>query len=87
VRICAEVQNANLIVRVEDEGPGIPPEHSDRVFDSFYRVETGLARSNPGAGVGLAICQGFVRAHGGEIWLEPRLKGACVAFSLPLQTS
>jgi PAS domain S-box-containing protein len=72
-----------LIIRVADEGPGIPGEHGQRVFESFYRVETGLTRA-PGAGLGLAICQGFVHAHGGRIWLEPREKGTCIAFSLPI---
>ncbi len=82
--VSAAVQSKNLVVRVEDEGPGIPAEQSQLVFESFYRVENGLARDASGAGLGLAICQGFVRAHGGEIWLEPRSRGTCVAFSLPL---
>lgn len=82
--ISAERTARNLIVRVADKGPGIPPEDSERIFQSFYRVENGLNRSTPGVGIGLAICQGFVRAHGGEIWLEPRPIGTCVAFSLPL---
>jgi PAS domain S-box-containing protein len=73
-----------VVVRVEDEGPGIPAEHSEQIFESFYRVESGLTRTTDGAGLGLAISQGFVRAHGGDIWLEPRPVGTCVAFSLPL---
>jgi PAS domain S-box-containing protein len=85
VHIKAEVQNGAIIVRVEDQGPGIPAEESERIFDSFYRLESGLTRSTPGAGLGLAICQGFVHAHGGDIWLEPRPSGACIAFSLPLK--
>lgn len=72
-----------LIIRITDEGPGIPGEHAHRIFESFYRVETGLTRT-PGAGLGLAICQGFVHAHGGRIWLEPHPQGTCIAFSLPL---
>lgn len=85
VRVSASVQSGKLIVRVEDEGPGIPAEDSQRIFQSFYRVENGLTRPAPGAGLGLAICQGFVRAHGGEIWLEPSPKGTCIAFSLPIE--
>lgn len=84
VCVSATVQANKLIIRVEDEGPGIHPEESQRIFESFYRVQSGLTRSAPGAGLGLAICRGFVHAHGGEIWLEPRIKGACIAFSLPL---
>jgi signal transduction histidine kinase len=84
IRVSAVVQSSHLIVRVADEGPGIPAEDSERIFDSFYRVENGLTRSNTGAGLGLAICQGFVLAHGGEIWLEPTPRGTCIAFSLPI---
>lgn len=84
IYISAEVQGHQLVVRVEDEGPGISPEHSQRIFDSFYRIDSSLTRSATGTGLGLAICQGFVRAHGGSIWLEPRARGASIAFSLPL---
>jgi signal transduction histidine kinase len=84
IRVQATVQNGNLMVRVEDEGPGIPAEESKHIFESFYRIENGLDRSAPGAGLGLAICRGFVQAHGGEIWMEPRPLGTCIAFSLPL---
>jgi PAS domain S-box-containing protein len=82
--ISAGVEGQSLVVRVRDEGPGIPPEFSERIFESFYRLENGLNRPSPGAGLGLAICQGFISAHGGEIWLEPQTKGACIAFSLPM---
>lgn len=84
ILVSANRNGNNLIVRVEDEGPGIPAAESEHIFESFYRIENGLNRSAPGAGIGLAICQGFVRAHGGEIWLEPRPQGTGVAFSLPL---
>lgn len=87
VRVRAEPVDGHVIVRVEDEGPGIPTEHGERIFDSFYQVESGLTRTRSGAGLGLAISRGFVRAHGGEIWLEPRERGTCVAFSLPLEVS
>lgn len=84
IHLSVTVQSAHVIVRVQDEGPGIPAEHSARIFESFYRVGDDLTRPTPGAGLGLAICQGFISAHGGEIWLEPSMKGACIAFSLPL---
>jgi PAS domain S-box-containing protein len=82
--IDAGIESQTMVVRVRDEGPGIPPEYGERIFESFYRLENGLDRLSPGAGLGLAICQGFVSAHGGQIWLEPQPKGACIAFSLPL---
>lgn len=83
--ITAVVEENNLVMRVNDEGPGIPPEESERIFDSFYQLGNGLNRKSGGAGLGLAICRGFVIAHGGKIWVEPRQKGACIAFSLPLE--
>ncbi|HEB65087.1 MAG TPA: GAF domain-containing protein [Chloroflexi bacterium] len=72
-------------IEVADEGPGIPPEHRQRIFESFYRVESGLTRSAPGAGLGLAICQGFVHAHGGRIWIANGSGGTTIAFTLPQQ--
>lgn len=86
VRVQATQDNGSVVVSVEDEGPGIPAEHGERVFESFYRVQSGLTRNKTGAGLGLAISQGFVRAHGGDIWLEPSESGTCIRFSLPLET-
>jgi PAS domain S-box-containing protein len=84
IRIAAEYQPGRVIVRVEDKGHGIGEEHREHIFESFYREENGLTRSVPGAGLGLAICEGFVHAHGGDIWLEQTRSGTCIAFSLPL---
>ena len=66
--------------------PASRPRNVERVCDSFYRVDNSLTRAASGAGLGLAICQGLVRAHGGSIWVEPRVAGACVAFSIPLHS-
>ncbi len=84
IRVEVLCENDNFIFRVKDNGPGIPLEESGRIFQSFYRVDTSLARIASGAGLGLAICQGLVQAHGGEIWTEPQQKGACIAFSIPV---
>jgi len=85
IRVCADIQQGQLIVTVEDEGPGIPNEQSDRIFESFYRLEENLHHPNSGFGLGLSICQGFIKAHGGEIWAEPCPTGACISFSLPIE--
>lgn len=84
IYVSAVCEADQLIVRVADEGPGIAAADSERIFSSFYRAESGLTRHTPGAGLGLAISRGFVRAHGGDIWLEPQESGTCVAFALPL---
>lgn len=85
VRVDVRRQDDNLVFRVSDDGPGIPPEESERIFESFYQVDKTLARAASGAGLGLAICQGLVQAHGGRIWVEPQAVGACIAFQIPLQ--
>ncbi|HET6201541.1 MAG TPA: ATP-binding protein [Planctomycetota bacterium] len=61
---------AGPTMEVTNEGPGIPPEHRDRVFDRFYRVDTGRSRELGGTGLGLSIARWAVEAHGGRIELE-----------------
>lgn len=73
----------DFVFHVIDDGPGIPVKEGQRIFESFYRVDDSLARLTSGAGLGLAICQGLVRAHGGRIWAEAQEAGACIAFTIP----
>jgi two-component system sensor histidine kinase KdpD len=85
VRVTAAVEGPEIVVRVTDQGPGIPPEHRDAVFDMFFRVRAG-DRQPAGTGLGLAICRGFVEAHGGTIRAEPGPGGvgASIVVRLPL---
>jgi len=83
ITISAQIKNGKAIVYVTDQGPGIPEPHRQRIFDSFYRIDDGLTRQS-GFGLGLAICQGFIQAQGGRIWVEPEADGTTIAFSLPL---
>ncbi len=87
IKVEVSRQDQDFLFRVMDDGPGIPEQESQRIFESFYRVDDSLARLTSGAGLGLAICQGLVRAHGGRIWAEPREVGACIAFTIPAKTS
>ena len=87
ITLSVELQDNQMVVRVEDQGPGIPESSTKQVFESFYRMESGLTRRTPGVGLGLAISKGFIAAHDGDIWVEPREQGVCVAFSLPLSNS
>ena len=68
-------KRTGLTLHIADNGPGFPPHLAERVFDSFYQVESAHERSSSGVGLGLAICRGFVEAHGGRIWAENRSDG------------
>jgi heavy metal sensor kinase len=71
---------------VTDTGAGIGPEHLERVFDRFYRVDSGRARAQGGAGLGLAICQAIAEAHGGAIGVRSTLgHGTTVEIRLPVR--
>ncbi|HEY57965.1 MAG TPA: GAF domain-containing protein [Anaerolineae bacterium] len=87
ITVSIQRQEDRVIVRVIDQGPGIPAEHAPHIFDSFYRAEPRANGSRSGVGLGLAIARGFIEAHGGRIWLEPRAQGTCIAFSLPLEVN
>ncbi|RTI41362.1 sensor histidine kinase, partial [Thermus scotoductus] len=73
-----------VVVRVEDDGEGIPQEHLPRIFERFYRVDKARDRERGGSGLGLAIVKAILEAHGGEIWVESEVgKGTAFSFSLP----
>lgn len=65
-----------LQLTVTDDGPGLPPEERERVFDRFYRVEASRSRESGGTGLGLPIVRDLVRAHGGSVQLTDRPDGA-----------
>jgi PAS domain S-box-containing protein len=74
----AQGRTNGVFVTVRDSGPGIDPEHIDRVFDAFYTTKSS------GVGMGLSICRSIIEAHGGRLWAganEPR--GAAFQFTLP----
>ena len=69
---------------VEDNGPGIPEEAKDRIFERFYRVDKARSREEGGTGLGLAIVKHVVQSHGGEVWVESQLgKGSRFHLTLP----
>jgi two-component system sensor histidine kinase KdpD len=84
ITLRVERRDEELVISVEDDGPGLPPGDPERLFDKFYRgtTETSVA----GVGLGLAICRAVVRLHGGRIWAERRPQGgAAFRFTLPLE--
>lgn len=71
-------------VSVADDGPGIPKEQQEKVFDMFYCGANRVADSRRSLGLGLALCKTIVTAHGGRIWVEDnRPHGAVFTFTLP----
>jgi two-component system sensor histidine kinase BaeS len=85
VSVVVEPDSDHVVVAVEDTGDGLDPDASRRMFDRFWRADDSRTRLNGGAGLGLAIAQGLVHAHGGRIWAENRPGGgARIAFTLPL---
>ncbi len=74
-----------LVVHIKDSGIGIPLESQSRVFERFYRVDTGRARKMGGTGLGLAIAKHILLRHNGRIWLESELgQGTVFYFALPV---
>jgi two-component system sensor histidine kinase KdpD len=85
IEITARTAGGQAVIEIADQGPGIPPDDLERIFDQFYRVRAGDQQC-AGTGLGLAICRGFVEALGGRIVARnrPERTGAVLAISLPI---
>ncbi len=77
-RFC-EKEN-EVMIWVEDKGPGLPPAELLRVFERFYRLEKGRSRKQGGTGLGLAIVKHIVESHGGRVWAENNPDGGAKFF-------
>ncbi len=82
----ARAEGAEIVVRVQDEGPGIPPEAREVVFEPFRRLDDARSRDKGGVGLGLHLCRQIALAHGGRIAAVGRpdgRPGACLMVTLP----
>ena len=77
--------NSHVELCVADDGPGIPAEARERVFERFYRIDKARSRDAGGTGLGLAIVKHIVQSHGGKVWVESAPgHGAQFFFTLPV---
>jgi signal transduction histidine kinase len=85
VLITVKVQDDQVVTKVIDSGPGIPPKDRKKIFDRFAQLSNGATRSS-GFGLGLAFCRLAIETHGGRIWVESGDEGvgSQFIFSLPL---
>jgi two-component system sensor histidine kinase KdpD len=94
ISLSAWSADSHVIVKVSDEGPGLADDEGAKVFQRFYRGRAaksppptgGNSSVSTGMGLGLTICEGIIRAHGGRIWAEPNTpRGVAFLFSLPVE--
>ncbi len=84
VTVQAQEKDHAVVVSVIDDGPGVAPEHLDRIFKRFWRADPARQRKTGGSGLGLSIARYIGEAHGGHIWAEETPGGGLtVVFSLP----
>ncbi len=84
VRLEAGIEGLEARFKVKDQGPGIPKEFQDRVFERYIQLDQHKSVSSHGFGLGLAICKEIVQKHSGRIWIESEPgKGSQFNFTIP----
>jgi signal transduction histidine kinase len=80
----AEQKNEEMVLSVQDSGPGIPKQDQLRLFEKFYRVKQRGTEKVKGSGLGLAIVRSIAERHGGRVWCDSQQGEGCTfAISLP----
>jgi len=89
INIRGKKQQKELLFEIQDQGRGIPKDHQEKIFSSFYQVDSGEDRKYGGAGLGLAISKSIIDIHGGKFWVESTGKpgkGSIFKFVLPVNS-
>jgi two-component system, OmpR family, phosphate regulon sensor histidine kinase PhoR len=87
IRFTVSCANQMATIRIQDTGPGIPPQDRTRIFERFYQVDTARTggQGTNGSGLGLSIAKHIIEAQGGKIWAEAGIpNGACICFTISL---
>jgi two-component system sensor histidine kinase BaeS len=88
VALGAAVHDGRLAITVDDSAPGVPDHALPRLSERFYRVDASRSRAQGGAGLGLALCQRIVQAHGGELaFSHSPLGGLRATITIALETA
>ena len=86
INIRAKKEDNDILFEVQDFGQGIPNDKQEKIFDTFYQIDSTMTRNAGGVGLGLAVSRDIVLAHGGRIWVESETgKGSTFKFELPIQ--
>jgi signal transduction histidine kinase len=86
INVKARKEKNDVLFEVQDFGRGVPKDKLDKVFETFFQVDSSMDRKFGGAGLGLAISRGIVISHGGKIWVESKEgKGSTFSFTLPVK--
>ncbi|MEU9156016.1 HAMP domain-containing sensor histidine kinase [Streptomyces sp. NPDC048417] len=83
IQITVRNQDAWVVLSVHDDGPGVPTEDAERVFERFVRLDDARSRDHGGTGLGLAIARDLAHRYRGTLTLTPRTLGACFQLRLP----
>ncbi|MFJ4832949.1 sensor histidine kinase [Streptomyces sp. NPDC088747] len=83
IRITVRNHDAWVVLTVHDDGPGVPTEDAERIFERFVRLDDARSRDHGGTGLGLAIARDLAHRHRGTLTLAARPRGACFRLRLP----
>jgi len=88
IKLTIKKNAKSFVFAVTDNGPGIPVENQEYLFQKFYKIDTSSTRKHGGTGLGLTICNGLINSHGGKIWLDKEYtQGSCFKFTIPVVKS
>ena len=88
LRVSARAAGDEVLIEVADEGLGIPPAETQRIFEKFYRIGRSETQGRRGSGVGLALVKHIVEAHGGRVTVESRVgEGSRFTLHVPVRES